>query len=297
MGRPEWATFFSGEEWAAFVATVHAELGRLGLQGEIDEHGTLTFPGEAGQYGLANLAQMCRDTVRDVWPELVADHFRQLIATKARDTDSLGFDAAAPLLRLRIWAAEDMPADAPIVARDLADDLLLVLTLDLPESVASVSAEQVADWGRDEDELFALAGEQTREDPDTEFHRMEHPGGVDVILAASDSFFAASQILWPARLLGDAMDEHGALVAVPNRHLAVLLAIEGLGVMEAVGTLVPLVATRYEEGPGSISPHLYWVRDGEPLLRIPVAIGEDGAQIFPPDEFVELLNRLAEDDR
>ena len=84
---------------------------------------------------------------------------------------------------------------------------------------------------------------------------------------------------------------------MPNRHLAVLLAIEGLGVMEAVAALVPVVAKRYEEGPGSISPHLYWVREGEPLLRIPVAVGENGPQVFPPDEFVELLNRLAEDDR
>ena len=297
MERPEWASFFTDDDWAAFLRTVHGELGRLGLRGEVDEDGTLTFPGEPGQYGLANLAQKCHGEDRGEWGEIVADHFRQLIATQARDTESLGFDEAAPLLRLRIWAAEDIPGDAPVVARELADDLLLILSLDLPDSVATVSPEQAREWDRDDDELFAIAGEQTREDPDLELQRVEHPGGVEVVLAASDSFFGASQILWPARVLGEAMDEHGALVAVPNRHLAVLLAIEGLGVMEAVGVLVRLVATRYEEGPGSISPHLYWVREGEPLLRIPVAMGEDGAQIFPPDEFVELLNRLAEDDR
>lgn len=295
--RPEWATFLTEEDWKAFLRTVHEALEQLGLDGEIDEHGTLSFPGGEGRYGLANLAQKCHGLPREEWPAVAADHFRQLIATQARDTDSLGFDEASPLLKLRIWAAEDMPPAARVVTRDLADDLLLVLSLDLPESVATVTPEQVEEWGRDEDELFAIAGAQTREDPGVEIERMEQEAGGEIVFAVGESFFAASQILWPARLLGDAMDEHGALVAVPNRHLAALLAIDGLRVMEATATLVPFLADRHEEGPGSISPHLYWVREGEPLLRIPVAMGDEGAQVFPPDEFVALLNRLAEDDR
>jgi hypothetical protein len=297
MERPEWASFFTDDDWAAFLRTVHGKLERLGLQGEIDEHGTLTFPGEEGQYGLANLAQKCQGEDRGDWDEIVADHFRQLIATQARDSESLGFDEASPLLRLRIWATEDMPAGARVVARELADDLVLVLSLDLPESVATVSPEQVEEWGRDEDELFAIAGDQTRAEPDIEIERMEAAGGGEIVFAASDSFFASSQILWPVRLLGDAMAEHGAIVAVPNRHLAVLMAIQGLELMEAVGSLGTFVGRRFAEGPGSISPHVYWVRDGHPLLRIPIEAGEEGVQVFAPDEFVELLNRLAEDDR
>jgi hypothetical protein len=295
--RPAWATFFDDEEWAAFLETVHEELARLGLNGEVDEHGTLTFPGEQGQYGLANLAQTCHGLPRAEWPEAAAGHFRQLIATHARDTESLAFAEASPLLKLRIWAAADMPPAARVVARELADDLLLVLSLDLPESVATVTPEQVEEWGRDEDELFAIAGEQTRSAEEVEVERIELTGGVELVCTVGDSFFAASQILWPGRLLGDAMREHGALVAAPNRHLGIALAIDGLRVMDAFATLVSFLAGRYDEGPGSISPHLYWVREGETLLRIPVAMSEDGAQVFPPDEFVALLNRLAEDDR
>src|SRR3712207_7569682 len=41
---------------------------------------------------------------------------------------------------------------------------------------------------------------------------------VEVVYAVGDeSYFAASQILWPTRLLGDAFDPHGALVGAPNR--------------------------------------------------------------------------------
>ncbi|MDQ5808939.1 MAG: hypothetical protein M3320_09705 [Actinomycetota bacterium] len=289
--RPEWATFFSDTEWASFVDDV---LRAAGGEARVDEHGTLTVAGTEAQFGLANLAQKCNAAPRGQWAEVVEDHFHQLLASQARDTRVLTFEEAAPLLRLRVWARDDVPDGADVVEYDLADDLVVVLSLDLPESVATVAPDQLDAWGKDEMELFRLAGDQTRDDPLLEVAKIE-VGGVDVVYAVGDdSYFAASQILWPTRLLGDAFDPHGALVGAPNRHLAVLVPIPGMAIVDAIPPVAMLLAQRYADGPGSISPHLYWVRDGESMLRIPLEVSTEGANVHAPDEFVGLLNRLAE---
>ncbi len=289
--KPEWATFFSDTQWGSFV---HDVLRATGGGASVDEHGTLTVAGSDAQFGLANLAQKCNAAPRGRWTEVIEDHFHQLMASQARDTRALSFAEAAPLLRLKVWARDDVPQGADVVAHDLADDLVVVLSLDLPESVATVAPDQLEAWGKDDTELFRLAGEQTRDDPLLEVARIE-VGGVGVVYAlGEESYFAASQILWPTRLLGEAFDPHGALVGAPNRHLAVLMPMPGMAIVDAIPPVAMVLAQRYAEGPGSISPHLYWVRDGESMLRIPLEVTPEGANIHAPDEFVELLNRLAE---
>lgn len=291
--RPAWAApLFDAEGWDAFRGEVEAAVGRLGLRARIDdEQGVLRVEGSEGQYGLGNLAQQCASEERDAWAELAESHFRQLIAAEARDTDELAADEALPLLRLRVWAAGDLPDAAELVARPLADDLRVVLSLDLPESVATVHPDAVAEWGLKENELFDRAAEQTRRE-EVEVERRSTEEGAEIVFCVGDSFFAASHALWPGTVLGD-LGEAGALIALPNRHLAVFHAITDMRVVEVTSTLAPFLAARYDEGPGSISPHLYWWRDGE-TVRLPVSIEGDTVSLMPPDAFVELLNGLAE---
>lgn len=278
-----------------FLADVRGALDALGLRYEIGD-GLVTFEGSALQAGLANLEQMWTQAEPGDRRELVAEHFRGLLAAEARDSESLPGDDALPLARVRIWAREDVPADFPLIARPLADDLLAAVVLDLPESVTSVKPEQADAWGVDQDELFERAAAQTRADPDLEVERFEVDRGATVTWAESGSFFAASRVLWPEDLLGAPAGEHGALLAVPNRHLVGAHAIEDLRVVAVVQTMLGFAARRYEAGPGSISPHLYWWRP-EGLLRLPGEVDEEAIRFFPPDEFVALLNGLSEPDR
>jgi hypothetical protein len=288
---PEWASFLTPEEWQAFVAEVRRALDGVGLPYRLDPDGFVQFEGSPGQAGLVNLAQMCHASDRADWPELVRTHFRQLLAAEARDTETLGADEALPLLRLRLWPREQVPEGLDLVARPFADDLLAALVLDLPETVASVKPEQAERWGPTEDELFERAAAQTRADPDLEVARFEDEPGAAVVWAESESFFAASRALWPEDLLGAPPGEHGALLAVPNRHLAGAHAIEDLRVVGVIQTMLGFAARRYQEGPGSISPHLYWWRAGS-VVRLPAEVTGGSIQFFPPDEFVELLNGL-----
>jgi hypothetical protein len=85
----------------------------------------------------------------------------------------------------------------------------------------------------------------------------------------------------------------GALVAVPNRHTMLYAPIADLTVVDTLQAMAILSQRRHAEGPGSLSPTLYWWRDGH-LLALPVEVDDDGVRFFPPNEFVEgCLERLA----
>ena len=50
----------------------------------------------------------------------------------------------------------------------------------------------------------------------------------------------------------------------------------------------------YREGPGSISPHLYWWREGR-FAQLPSKVTATSVTFSPPDVFVsEVLDRLSE---
>jgi len=84
----------------------------------------------------------------------------------------------------------------------------------------------------------------------------------------------------------------GALVAVPTRHCLIahpMVARETA--LAATQALLMNAARLYDAGPGAISPHLYWWRDGEMAL-LPGSVERDRVELRPPPEFVAALERL-----
>jgi len=51
----------------------------------------------------------------------------------------------------------------------------------------------------------------------------------------------------------------------------------------------------FVEGPGSITDQLYWYNRGE-WTHIPSEVKDDSMSVSPPDNFVEMMNNLAEHD-
>ncbi|MEY3443795.1 MAG: hypothetical protein RLZZ519_2076, partial [Bacteroidota bacterium] len=91
----------------------------------------------------------------------------------------------------------------------------------------------------------------------------------------------------------DLVGKHGALVGLPHRHAAIIYPIESLDVIKAVNTLIPIVKGMNEEGPGSLSDNIFLFQNGE-FEAIPYKFTEDKLQLFPTDNFISLLNSLAE---
>jgi len=72
---------------------------------------------------------------------------------------------------------------------------------------------------------------------------------------------------------------------------AALAPLVDLGVVESINRLIPSALSLFNEGPGSISPGIYWWRDGSVTL-LPSEVSGRNVRFAPPDELVEVLDAL-----
>ena len=78
-------------------------------------------------------------------------------------------------------------------------------------------------------------------------------------------------------------------MAIPNRHAMALHIIRDLEVQaEATRVMLGWLDQAHREGPGSISPHLFWLSPDNELLQFE-ADGDknDVLSVTPPRRFVE----------
>lgn len=299
---PEWARFFTASELARFYSGVEREMQRRDLVYELGD-GLLdvVLPGDRKvQFGLLNLAQLCNQVDDEEWETTIHSHFANMLAARVHsdDLDQASFEDVRSFLKLRIYPeAYGQNPGLSMVGRTLAPGLMMALVYDLPTSVATVHPDHVAQWPLDEGELMALALENVaREDPVVAESFVI--GDAEITSITGVSFFAATHALMLERHVE--RGRHGALLAVPNRHLVLYHAVDGPGVVAAVQTLLAECIQAYDDGPGSISSHLYWLRSDEigadEIVVFPTSREGRSLSVAPTPRFVELLDTLLEDE-
>jgi hypothetical protein len=295
---PEWASFFTPDRYDAFLQDVDGYFRRAGSTIE-HEAGTprITVSGgnfPAGQYGLLNVAQVCNMCERDEWPQRIADHFDSLVAAQL-DRAQFGakeaeFEQIKDLLAVRIGDESGLPTDILCFRRDLPGTISY-LVLDLPHSVEGVSTDLPKKWRKSIDELFLIALDNVFSNVKADTDAVEIEPGVAFTAYAGDSFFVASLALMLDRL-PDALGRHGSLVSVPHRHTMLCHPIERIDVVQVIPHMAAVTQQLDREGPGSISPRLYWHHAGK-FDELPCKIEGQNFDFFPPAEFIEMLNGLA----
>lgn len=296
---PSWANFFSAPAYRAFVASVERELIRRGIPYEMGDGIVRLYNphGELHTCGLGNLAQMCNQTELKRWEGLIHHHFEVMFTAYLQNHDRFGrnFDEVRSLLKARLYPSEYLSQlpHTGLVYRPVAEGLIQVLTYDLPTHIVTVARKHPDSWGVSEDELFALAADNLRSDeaPDHQIQVLD--GGASLYTLVGNSYFTASHTL----ILGDYLEpgaEHGAVCVAPHRHIVLYHPLRELETsMQAIMTMIPVALGMYRDGPGSISPQLYWWKNGT-LTLLPIVNSGEDAQFLPPQAFVEqVLGRLA----
>ena len=197
----------------------------------------------------------------------------------------MSFEIAAQRLRLRLVPGRHI-AQKPesYVGRELAGDLHAVLAIDNPEHVVFVNQREPGEWGRTVDELHAIAERNTRAEPALDAHPIEVPDGPTLTALLGESYFASTHIMFLDRYLPPG--ERGHLVAVPDRHALIALALDDPKWMAGLAAMVNIAHRRYHESPGAITDQLYWRRPDATLVKIPCGVRDDGtAWVAPPDAF------------
>lgn len=283
--RPVEFEFMSEPDWAAFNDDLREALRKLDVDVVRFEPGCVVLA--SGRLGLLHLAQQCHAEPRRRWPGLIRGHVSRLVAALA---DGSLFDAE--LLRVRLYPDDHVPPgrDRDIACRPFAESVLAVLVLDLPTTVRMVARSELVDHGIDEDDAFARAWEVTRRTTVVERNETQLVGGARVHILEGDSFFVTSLLPYLTDQVHD-VGPNGAIVGIPRRHTVVAVPIVDLSVLRVLRGVIPLTRGLYGQGPGSVSAHLYWWRDGA-LTWLPTIVDGDEISFHPPDSFLDLLNDL-----
>lgn len=299
---PDWARFFTPDQYRDFLVALDGELRRRQIPFEIGDGTVHVAPpgGEASDYGLLNLAQTCHASAAVEWPSTIREHFdnafRSSKDAQEFDEKAGSLDNVRHALKVRLYHTDYLAqmGGTGLIHRQPAEGLIETLVYDLPGSVRTVPPDHARTWGVAEDELFRLGLQNVRAEVPAPMRQTFDVGkGASLHALVGDSFFTASHVLFLDEHLGKATP-WGAVVAVPHRHAVLFHSIEDMRVMPALNSMIPIAFGMYQEGPGSLSAGLYWWRQGR-LQLLPTKVTAQSISFSPPDDFVEgVLNKVPE---
>ncbi len=272
-----------------FLSLVRSELDRLGCQiARLDLREAVVSGRMRGTVGLRNIQQSCAPLPRGQWREVIADHLGGLADAAQIPLDLRELAPLRQLLRARLYdeAGEERGL---LAGRVVAPGLFEALVVDQPRSVHGVPAEVAASWGEPLADLLALGRGQVIAEGLLERQHLDL-GATTATLLEDTSPYTSGHLAWLPSYVD--VPDAGALVAVPTRHLLPAHPMLDRERTLAAAQALLLNASRlYDEGPGGISPHLYWWRPAE-LLLLPGSVDGERAELRPPLEFVRVLESL-----
>lgn len=170
----------------------------------------------------------------------------------------------------------------------LYEGALEMLVADMDEGPTPLTAELVErmDWDPWESWASARSLTEVLESPD-EVNVLD-VGDAELIHLYSDRPYLASLIGVIDQHVAE-IGERGALVSMPSRHGVLVHPLHDPSGRAALGAMVPLTRSVYQQGPGSVSPHVYWWREGA-IDWIPTSMSREGVDCYPSTELAELLD-------
>ncbi|THA84292.1 immunity 49 family protein [Streptomyces sp. A0592] len=183
-------------------------------------------------------------------------------------------------------------------ARVVADELVFAYAFDGPTSVRSLTDADVERVGIEE--LGQAAYANLMRVP-VSHEEISLEGHATLQSVYGDSHFVASKALYLGELArqvtGRSLPSAGALVVVPTRHLLAFHPIVDGSVVRALNDLAMYALGAYEDGPGRLSPRVYWWHRGS--LTSLTVVDEDTRTLSlkPPQELIALMKGLVGLDR
>lgn len=298
---PSWQELLGEQGRKIFFRLVRQFFEQKNLPITLDEdQGVLTSEIEPGvtqsTYGLQNLAQVCGQSDRDEWRDLVWRHFDAILVAQKNLGDVAGsgadFASLKPLLRARLFPDDVAKHTDELIFRRGPAGVIEVLALDSPNAVRTIAKSEAKEWDLSDGELLRIGRQNLLDTGLLTPERVQVEAGSNLYVFSGDAYYAASHILFLDEYLPDDLP-NGALISIPRRDVFLAHYIRNPGALEVISAMLQITIGLYREGPGSITPNLYWYRRGE-FVNLAYAIENDELDFTPPDEFVDLLDSLTE---
>jgi len=259
----EYLTYFTSTQARDFRRLVGNSFAVVGR--DVTVHTDHVQDRSGTKFGLWNIGALCAGVDARDWPGLIDDHVRR-VTTPAMELENLTAEEFETGLCLRIADEAAVPnLDDLGYAREVAPGLIEVLSVDLPDSVATPSGDELLARGS-LTELLELGRANLRAllESDVIDGEAVDAGRGTFTSITGDSFFTASlALILPETLQQFTHEEdfgRGVLVALPHRHQLLYRTIDGPDVGLALDVMFAIARPAYYEASGPLSPHVYWVR-------------------------------------
>jgi hypothetical protein len=254
--------------------------------------------GDGRHFPLDRVAEVCSDAPVGEWASLARIHVRHLL-DPTPEVSALSDADLAGLVRLQLMARDELhDASYYPISPGPTPELVELVTLHLPDSIATPPESEfgVREGGLSRWREIArtrLAEHLFHEEMQHERIGMDESDAFHVISSDSD-YTASFSLLLPelmARLEIRASDS-GVLLAVPSRRQLAFRVVDGPDATLALHQLFRFAMSRYDEGPGRVSPHVFWVYDDRWTQATTIEDGQ--ARVSVDEELAEALG-LGED--
>jgi hypothetical protein len=252
--------------------------------GEVLEGGWAVRDRRGGVYGLVNLAQELATIPEGEWPERVGERLSMLGAISPEFPSS--YEQAGANLRIRLSADGSEPGWAAY--RRICDGLDEVLMMRNDVGCITVSPAQVEAWGVSMDQAFTEARQQTIWDEPRERRILAR--GDSKLVWVRANFFASSVLLSLDHLLSRT-NRFGAVAMAPCRDALIYTEISDDRITASVAGMIEIGSQWYVDGPGSISPEVFWYQREGRISRLVKAVGREYIPCWG-QEFSEVLAQL-----
>ena len=256
----EHLTFFTLVEAREFRRLVASAFAKAGHDVTIYPDRVESRGGTA--FGLWNIAALCRGVEREGWADLVERHVES-VTTPGRTLDELSPEEVEAGLYLRLVDAGSVVE--PGYARQVAPGLLEVLAVDLPDSVVTLSKDDLGGLGslaelldRGRTNLRALVA------GDVALGAVADSRGAYTEVTDRSFFTASLALVLPEaveRISGEHDRGRGILVAVPDRHQLLYRVIDAPDAASALRDMFDAARWAFYDASGPLSPNVFWVRN------------------------------------
>ncbi|MGD8605272.1 MAG: hypothetical protein PVF49_11945 [Anaerolineales bacterium] len=291
-----WAPFLSPEQNQQFDQLVLAYFKAEGIPITLDS-GIVTSEQEGlGPFGLQNLAQLCAQAPADKWQAIIHAHFNNLRRGQVEATE-LGeqitnFERVKTHIAVRIYP-QDMFAQealAEMIYRQDLEGTLTVLVLDLPSTIRTLPRPMTSTWGKTDQELIDIGIANLGQHLDFDHEKVMMSEDLYLNAYIGEGYYVAAYSLMLEKVEKE-LGRYGALVGIPHRHMLLTYPIHDIQVLQAINGFLMALPKLYQEGPGSITPNLYWYNQGG-YLPLPYAYHDDEIRFSPPQAFLDLIEVL-----
>jgi len=294
---PEWASFFTENEYAKFISEVEGYFKRQNFKFHREDGVIKVLDGEfeGNSFGLQNLSQTCNHLTPKDYRNQIEGHFGGMFRSFKfmNDLEKIkgDFEKIKQYLGVKIYPAEFVQHQkkSTSVFRKITEQLYAVLVFDLPDTIHNVQQDEAAKWGIDHEELFRIGKKNTRHNYPNPVAKQEAQG-IELFAISTEHFFSSSIIL-DLETRPDLVGSKGCLLGLPTRHLTIIYPIENMEVAAAINMMIPANYNICQEGPGSMTNELIWYHDG--IFEVqPYSFSEGKIEFTPTEDFVQLLNMI-----